>query len=93
MSQLKMGEYEPLLKDDLSCWKCDRSFSNMPKLKSHLQEEFDKLSDREKAKAGRKRKRADSLAHTSSQGTSGDKDDTRPDKFARESVGPSSDEA
>lgn len=61
----------------------------MPKLKSHLQEEFDKLSDQEKAKAERKRKRADSLAHASSQKASGDKDGSRPDKLARESEGSS----
>ncbi|OAX38652.1 HIT-like protein [Rhizopogon vinicolor AM-OR11-026] len=87
ISQLKMSEYEPLLKDDLSCWKCDRSFSNMPKLKSHLQEEFDKLSDQEKVKAERKRKRVDSVARTSTKQTSGEKDDPRPDKLARESEG------
>jgi len=81
-----MSEYEPLLKDDLSCWKCDRSFPNMPKLKSHLQEEFDKLSDQEKAKEERKRKRADSLTHASSPV---DKDNSRPDKLARESGGSS----
>jgi aprataxin len=87
-----MSEYEPLLKDDLSCWKCDRSFSNMPKLKSHLQEEFDNLSEKEKAKAERKRKRTDSPAPTSSQETQGDEDDSRPDKLVREGDGSSNNE-
>ncbi|KAG2157296.1 HIT-like domain-containing protein [Suillus clintonianus] len=79
ISQLKKSEYEPLLKEDLSCWKCDRNLSNMPKLKSHLQEDFDKLSDQEKAKAERKRKRVDDPAKTSSLQTSSN------DELVRES--------
>ncbi|KAJ8598010.1 HIT-like protein [Rhizopogon salebrosus TDB-379] len=92
ISQLKTSEYEPLLKDNLSCWKCDRSFSNMPKLKSHLQEEFDNLAEKEKAKAERKRKRTDSPAPTSSRETQGDEDNSRPDKLAREGDGSSNNE-
>lgn len=66
----------------------------MPKLKSHLQEEFDKLSDQEKAKAERKRKRADDLVQTSSPQTSLNNDDSQPDKLVRGSEqeqGPHSD--
>ncbi|KAG1768385.1 HIT-like domain-containing protein [Suillus occidentalis] len=94
ISQLKKGEYEPLLKEDLSCWKCDHNFSNMPKLKSHLQEEFDTLSDQEKAKAERKRKRGDDVVQTSSPQTSLNNDNSQPDKLVRESEqerGPHSD--
>ncbi|KAG1803687.1 HIT-like domain-containing protein [Suillus plorans] len=75
-SQLKKSEYEPLLKEDLSCWKCDRNLSNMPKLKSHLQEEFDKLFLQEKAKVERERKRSDDLAQTSSSQISLNDDDS-----------------
>ncbi|KAG1756573.1 HIT-like domain-containing protein [Suillus paluster] len=85
ISQLKKSEYEPLLKADLSCWKCDHSLSNMPKLKSHLQEEFDKMTDREKAKAGKKRKCADDSIQISSPQTSLDNGESRPNKLARES--------
>ncbi|KAG2367452.1 HIT-like domain-containing protein [Suillus spraguei] len=94
ISQLKKSKYDPLLKEDLSCWKCDRNLSNMPKLKLHLQEEFDKLSDQEKAKAKRKRKRADDLAQTSSPTrTSLNEEDSSPDRLVRvsEEQGPHSD--
>jgi aprataxin len=66
----------------------------MPKLKSHLQEEFDKLSDQEKAKAERKRKRADDVVQTSSPQTSLNNDNSQPDTLTRESEqerGPHSD--
>jgi aprataxin len=66
----------------------------MPKLKSHLQEEFDKLSDQEKAKAERKRKRADDVVQTSSPQTSLNNDNSQPDKLVRENEqerGPHSD--
>jgi len=48
--------YEPMLKEDLSCWRCNTSMKNIPTLKAHLQEEFDSLAKREKAKIERKRK-------------------------------------
>ncbi|KAL0946965.1 hypothetical protein HGRIS_013118 [Hohenbuehelia grisea] len=56
MAALKKSQYEPILKEDLTCWRCEGTFKNMPALKTHLQEEFDKLTSREKAKAERKRK-------------------------------------
>ncbi|VDB82726.1 unnamed protein product [Peniophora sp. CBMAI 1063] len=46
MSALNRNQYEVLLKEDLSCHLCDRSFKNMPQLKSHLQEEWDALRQR-----------------------------------------------
>ncbi|KAG2078122.1 HIT-like protein [Suillus decipiens] len=91
ISQLKRSEYDPLLKEDLSCWKCDRELSNMPKLKSHLQEEFDKLSDQEKEKAKRKRKRADDLAQTSSPTRTSLNDDNSSPVRVSEEQGPHSD--
>ena len=56
MSKLDEKSYEKLLKEDLVCWKCESPMKNIPTLKDHLQEEWDKTSKREKAKAGRKRK-------------------------------------
>lgn len=60
-AQLNPAEYEPFLKEDLVCFKCHKLFKNIPKLKEHLQEEFDALIKREKAKqerlAKQKRKR------------------------------------
>ncbi|KAI0690571.1 HIT-like domain-containing protein [Cytidiella melzeri] len=34
---LRGSMYEPVLKQDLSCFKCTRSFRNMPTLKEHLE--------------------------------------------------------
>ncbi|KAG6333962.1 hypothetical protein ID866_5130 [Astraeus odoratus] len=57
MSELKKSMYDPLLKEDLACWKCDRAMKNMPTLKAHLQEEWDNEARKQKAKIERKRKR------------------------------------
>jgi aprataxin len=80
MIKLDASQYEPLLKDSLCCWRCDRVMESMPRLKVHLQEEFDKLTTREKAKLERKRKRTD--VPTSSVQASV-LDDERPEKVAR----------
>ncbi|KAH9951992.1 HIT-like domain-containing protein, partial [Amylocystis lapponica] len=58
MSKLKPSQYEPLLKEDLSCWRCGEELKNMPKLKAHLQEEWDVEAKREKARLQNKRRRA-----------------------------------
>jgi aprataxin len=50
VSKLEKSEYDPLLKTDLSCWRCGQHYKNIPALKEHLQEEWDKESAREKAK-------------------------------------------
>lgn len=47
-----VSQSEPLLKDNMKCWKCSTSLSNIPKLKEHLQMHF----DRDIAKQKRKRK-------------------------------------
>lgn len=56
MTELKKSQYEPLLKDDLVCWRCGHVFKNMPTLKAHLQEEWDQEAKAEKTKLERKRK-------------------------------------
>ncbi|KAE9406349.1 hypothetical protein BT96DRAFT_954836 [Gymnopus androsaceus JB14] len=56
MAKLDEKAYEKLLKEDLVCWKCESPMKNIPTLKEHLQEEWDKESKREKARAERKRK-------------------------------------
>ena len=43
MAKLKASEYEPILKEDLSCFRCHSHQKNMPTLKAHLQEEWNKL--------------------------------------------------
>ncbi|KAF8590586.1 hypothetical protein K439DRAFT_100458 [Ramaria rubella] len=66
MSKLDKARYEPLLKEDLSCWRCDETFKTIPNLKEHLRQEWEK----DAAKAiSRKRKREvkdDSEADTTS---------------------------
>lgn len=56
MAELEPDAYEKLLKDDLSCWHCGSEMKNMPTLKAHLQEEWDRQATAEKAKLERKRK-------------------------------------
>nr|GAT58734.1 predicted protein [Mycena chlorophos] len=51
MAQLKPKQYEPILKEDLVCWRCDKTMKNMPTLKAHLQEEWDKVLKREETKS------------------------------------------
>ncbi|KDQ60763.1 hypothetical protein JAAARDRAFT_31735 [Jaapia argillacea MUCL 33604] len=50
MSKLEKSEYEPLLKEDLCCYRCNESMKNMPTLKSHLQEEWDNETKSAKTK-------------------------------------------
>jgi len=56
MSKLESKTYEQILKESLACWHCGSGMKNMPTLKTHLQEEWDKQVKREKAKMDRKRK-------------------------------------
>jgi C2HE / C2H2 / C2HC zinc-binding finger len=56
MSDLKKSQYEPLLKDKLSCWRCGQEMKNMPAMKAHLQEEWEKEKTTEKAKLERKKR-------------------------------------
>jgi aprataxin len=56
VSQLKRNQYEPILKEDLSCWRCGHVMKNMPTLKAHLEEEWDKEAKTARARLERKRK-------------------------------------
>lgn len=51
LSALQATEYEPLLKADLSCWRCGKGLKNMPALKAHLREEWEEEGRRLKAEA------------------------------------------
>ena len=50
MARLDVKSHEALLKADLECWKCKKTMKNIPILKQHLQEEWDKVVAREKSK-------------------------------------------
>jgi len=56
VKNLKASNYEPILKESLACFHCGSDMKNMPTLKSHLQEEWDKLERRAKQSQSRKRK-------------------------------------
>ncbi|KAJ7685130.1 HIT-like domain-containing protein [Mycena polygramma] len=56
MARLDPKRFEPILKEDLSCWRCNGTMKNIPTLKTHLQEEWDTEMRREKAKIERQRK-------------------------------------
>ncbi|KAF7305119.1 HIT domain-containing protein [Mycena kentingensis (nom. inval.)] len=62
MTSLDPKSYDPLLKEDLICWRCDTRCKNMPALKSHLQEEWDRILQREE----RKKKKKDNSVNDSS---------------------------
>jgi len=55
-SQLKIGDYEPLLKEALQCWRCDEVLKTIPALKEHLKEHFE--TDVAKAKKKQERREA-----------------------------------
>ncbi|KAG8800102.1 hypothetical protein FRC18_008114 [Serendipita sp. 400] len=57
MSRLPSSEYERLLKEDLSCWRCKVSQKNIPTLKAHLEVEWKR--EQEKAILHQKRKRVE----------------------------------
>ena len=50
MAELKKSQYEGLLKQELSCLHCNKTMKNIPSLKAHLQEEFEKLQTKAKDK-------------------------------------------
>jgi len=53
---LKPTKYEPILKESLVCFHCNTEMKNIPLLKKHLEEEWDKLERQAREDAGRKRK-------------------------------------
>lgn len=51
------ANYEKLLNSSLECFRCDETFSTIPRLKDHLRQEFDKLKiDAETSNRKTKRK-------------------------------------
>ncbi|KIJ44100.1 hypothetical protein M422DRAFT_169064 [Sphaerobolus stellatus SS14] len=50
MAKLPKSQYEPLLKEDLICWRCNESFKTIPKLKEHLRAEWEKDAAKVKVK-------------------------------------------
>ncbi len=56
MSNFSSSTYEDILKEDLSCFKCRKEFRNMPQLKAHLEEEWQKECKSEKERIERRRK-------------------------------------
>jgi len=56
MVKLEEKQYESLLKEDLACFHCNHVSKNMPQLKQHIEEEWNKLAERERTRADRKRK-------------------------------------
>ena len=53
---LKPTKYEPILKEPLACFRCNAEMKNIPLLKKHLEEEWDKLERRGTQSTARKRK-------------------------------------
>lgn len=54
---LRQNEHEPLLLEDLECWRCREEFKTLPKLKEHLTREKEaEASRKKKACQSRKRK-------------------------------------
>ena len=78
MSNLAANPYELMLKEDLTCWHCNVGLKNMPVLKAHLQEEWDKQAKQEKSKKERRRK-LEYLAGTEKDSAQGP-DDGRPEE-------------
>ncbi|KAI0027686.1 HIT-like domain-containing protein [Vararia minispora EC-137] len=46
LSSLEESKYTPLLREDLVCFRCNRTLRNIPLLKAHLQEEWDMLRNK-----------------------------------------------
>lgn len=67
---LKPTNFEPILKEPLACFRCNAEMKNIPLLKKHLEEEWDKLERRGRESAARKRKAEAKDEPTSSTNTS-----------------------
>jgi aprataxin len=51
VTDLNPKRYDELLKESLTCFKCRSPMKNMPTLKEHLKEEWDKQAAKSKSKA------------------------------------------
>ena len=60
---LQKGLHEPLLKEDLQCWRCHETFKTLVKLKEHLEREKKAEASREK-KALQEKKRKNEEGYT-----------------------------
>jgi aprataxin len=56
-ASLKAAWYEKLLKDDLRSWRTDEVFKTIPKLKEHMQSEWESEAPKAAATGLRKAKR------------------------------------
>lgn len=54
MSKLRKEPFERLLKDDMYCWRCERTLKNMPEVKKHMEEEHSQEIERYKKAAANK---------------------------------------
>jgi len=54
---LQKSLHEPLLKEDLECWRCCETFKTLPKLKEHLEQEKDAEASHEKGTHKEKKKK------------------------------------
>ncbi|KAG8807915.1 hypothetical protein FRC17_004206 [Serendipita sp. 399] len=84
MSRLPSSKYEPLLKEDLKCWRCYASQKNIPTLKDHLQFEWDR--ERERAMLHQKRKRVEEEADEGEDGEETQKPKSNDDNAKRQRV-------
>lgn len=66
MSKLRKSQYEPLLKEDLVCWRCEETFKSIPKLKEHLRQEWEKDAVKAKTRNQKRKVREDSEEATPS---------------------------
>ncbi|KAF8201437.1 hypothetical protein BJ912DRAFT_945347 [Pholiota molesta] len=55
VKQFKPKEYEAKLKEDLVCFQCNKEIKNIPTLKAHLQDEWNKRERASRTTAKRKR--------------------------------------
>lgn len=75
MSKLPESQYEPILKSDLACWRCQATQKNIPTLKQHLQVEWEK--EKARALSPTKRKRAASGGQHDEDTRGGREDDAK----------------
>ncbi|TFK29881.1 HIT-like protein [Coprinopsis marcescibilis] len=55
VTKLDPKAYEALLKEGLTCWKCGSEMKNIPSLKEHLQEEWNKQESRSRRTAAKRK--------------------------------------
>jgi aprataxin len=86
MSDLKKSQYEPLLNEELSCWRCGQAMQNMHTLKTHLQEEWDKAARKAKAKSVPSEKVIEEPIHDETSANPIERDNGGADKPEQETI-------